>query len=417
MVSAGRSFLDVVDHARPMEHIHHEAEGGSNKRARYQGSNSESQTTGRDSYDRPRHRFLQGQTSRLVQAQLPISEGGQYQHSGPSTCQNSRGSDSFPSCHGRVTTGRSTSGCYDSSALNHWSRECPQRGRGTIVPAPTTSKPVSAVSSSARRGCQIQDRRESSQGTTGGAQGGMSGGRPGATGRSAQGHFYAAPARAAFEAFDNVISDTLFLCHRPATVLFDPGSTFSYVSIYFAPRLGMRSKSLAEPVQDSTPVSEFFVVDQVLRSCLVTIQGYDTRADLIILDMIDFYVILGMDWLSPYNVVLDCYAKTVTLSMPVVPPVLWQASYSHTPTGIISFIQTRLLVASGCLAYLAHIRDVSREGPSLDSVPAVREYENVFPTYLLGLPVERDIYFALDLEPGTRPISIPPYRMILSELR
>ena len=56
---------------------------------------------------------------------------------------------------------------------------------------------------------------------------------------------------------------------------------------------------------------------------------------------------------------------------------------------------------------------MSREGPSLDSVPAVREYANVFPTYLPGLPVERDIYFAIDLEPGTRPISIPPYRMIL----
>ena len=38
MVSAGRSFLDVVDHARSMEHIHREAQGSSDKRARYQGS-------------------------------------------------------------------------------------------------------------------------------------------------------------------------------------------------------------------------------------------------------------------------------------------------------------------------------------------------------------------------------------------
>ena len=66
MVSAGRSFIDVVDHARSMEHIHHEAQGGSDKRARYQGSYSESQTRGRDSYDRPRQRFQQGQTSRPV---------------------------------------------------------------------------------------------------------------------------------------------------------------------------------------------------------------------------------------------------------------------------------------------------------------------------------------------------------------
>ncbi|XP_069150444.1 uncharacterized protein [Solanum lycopersicum] len=295
MVSAGRSFLDVDDHARSMEHIHREAQGGSDKRARYQGSYSESQTRGRDSYDRPRQRFQQGQTSRPVQAALPVSEGGQYQQSGPSTGQNSRGSDSFPSCRGRVTTGRSTLGCYDCGALDHWSRECPRRGRGVIVPAPPTSKPVSAVSSSARGGGQIQDRRESRQGTRGGARGGRSGGRPGAPGRGAQGHFYVTPTRAVAEASDDVISGMLFLCHHPATVLFDPGSTFSYVSIYFAPRLGMRSESLAEPVHVSTPIGEFLVMDQVLRSCLVTIQGYDTRADLIMLDMIDFDVILGMD--------------------------------------------------------------------------------------------------------------------------
>ena len=60
-----------------------------------------------------------------------------------------------------------------------------------------------------------------------------------------------------------------------------------------------------------------------MRSCLLTILGYDTRDDLIMLDMIDFDVILGMDWLSPNHVVLDFYAKTVTLSMPSIPPVLW----------------------------------------------------------------------------------------------
>ena len=85
----------------------------------------------------------------------------------------------------------------------------------------------------------------------------------------------------------------------------------------------MRSESLPEPVHVSTPVGEFLVVDQVFRSCLVIINGYDSRANLIMLDMIDFDVILGMDWLSPYHAVLDCYAKTVTLSMPGVPPVLW----------------------------------------------------------------------------------------------
>ena len=59
---------------------------------------------------------------------------------------------------------------------------------------------------------------------------------------------------------------------------------------------------------------------------------------------------------------------------------------------------------------------MSREGPSVDSVLVVREYADVFPTDLPSLPPERDIDFAIDLEPGTRPISIPPYRMAPAEL-
>ena len=85
LVSTGRSFLNVFDHARSMEHIHREAQGGSDKRARYQGSYSGSQTRGRDSYDRPRQRFQQGQSSRPVQAALPASNGGQHHQGGPST--------------------------------------------------------------------------------------------------------------------------------------------------------------------------------------------------------------------------------------------------------------------------------------------------------------------------------------------
>lgn len=50
--------------------------------------------------------------------------------------------------------------------------------------------------------------------------------------------------------------------------------------------------------------------------------GRDIVADLILLDMVDFDVILGMDWLSPYHVILDCYAKTVTLSCPDLPQLV-----------------------------------------------------------------------------------------------
>ncbi|WMV29409.1 hypothetical protein MTR67_022794, partial [Solanum verrucosum] len=51
-------------------------------------------------------------------------------------------------------------------------------------------------------------------------------------------------------------------------------------------------------------------------------QEYDTWAGLIVLGMLDFDVIMGMDWLSPYRSILDCFAKTITLPMPSVRSVV-----------------------------------------------------------------------------------------------
>ena len=74
-------------------------------------------------------------------------------------------------------------------------------------------------------------------------------------------------------------------------------------------------------------------------------------------------------------------------------------------------------MASGCLAYLAYVRDVRREGPTVESVPIAREFTDVLPTDLPGLPPDRDIEFSIEVEPGTKPISIPPYRMAPIELK
>lgn len=54
----------------------------------------------------------------------------------------------------------------------------------------------------------------------------------------------------------------------------------------------------------------------------MTVREFDTQVNLIMLDMVDFDVILGMGWLCPYHVALDYSAKTVTLVMPDIPLVI-----------------------------------------------------------------------------------------------
>ena len=115
--------------------------------------------------------------------------------------------------------------------------------------------------------------------------------------------------------------------------------------------------------------------------------------------------------------ILDCNAKTVTLPKPGKDPLVWEGDYISTPVRIISFLRAKRMVSKGCLAFLAHLRVDTSQVPSIESVSIVREFLDVFPTDLPDMPLDRDIDFCTDLEPGTRPISIPPYRMARAELR
>ena len=58
----------------------------------------------------------------------------------------------------------------------------------------------------------------------------------------------------------------------------------------------------------------------------------------------------------------------------------------------------------------------SMDVKSLEGVPFVNEYPDVFPDELPGMPPDRDIEFSIDLVPGTSPIAKRPYRMAASEL-
>ncbi|XP_060170649.1 uncharacterized protein LOC132601584 [Lycium barbarum] len=95
----------------------------------------------------------------------------------------------------------------------------------------------------------------------------------------------------------------------------------------------------------------------------------------------------------------------------------WRGTMSPVPKNIIFFVRAKKLVAKGCLAYLAYLRDTSVDSLPLESVPIVSEFAEVFPSDLLGIPLDSDIDFCIYLDSGTRPISIPPYWMAPAELR
>ena len=192
-----------------------------------------------------------------------------------------------------------------------------------------------------------------------------------------------------------------------ASVLFDPGSTFSYVSSSFANCLNLNCELLDMPIRVSTPVGETVIVEKVYRSCLVTFMGSNTHVDLVILEMVDFDVILGMTWRSPNFAILYCNTKTVTLAKPGTDPLVWEGDYTSTPARIISLLRAKRMVRKGCLAFLAHLRDDTTQVPSIESVSVVHEFLDVFPADLPGMPPDRDINSVLTLNRVLTPFLYP----------
>ncbi|KAA0045453.1 ty3-gypsy retrotransposon protein [Cucumis melo var. makuwa] len=84
---------------------------------------------------------------------------------------------------------------------------------------------------------------------------------------------------------------------------------------------------------------------------------------------------------------------------------------------VISAIRASKLLSQGTWGILASVVDTREVDVSLSSEPVVRDYPDVFPEELSGLPPRREVEFAIELEPGTVPISRAPYRMAPAELK
>ena len=75
------------------------------------------------------------------------------------------------------------------------------------------------------------------------------------------------------------------------------------------------------------------------------------------------------------------------------------------------------MLQKGFQGYLEFVVDRRQEGTQLEDIPIVKEFPYVFSDNISGLPPDRAIEFVIELIPGTKPISIPPYKMALTELK
>ena len=76
--------------------------------------------------------------------------------------------------------------------------------------------------------------------------------------------------------------------------------------------LGLEVEALEEPLYVSSPLGIRARIGMICRDCELEISGILLTVDLRIMDMSEFDVILGMDWLTAYKVVINCERRRVT---------------------------------------------------------------------------------------------------------
>ena len=100
--------------------------------------------------------------------------------------------------------------------------------------------------------------------------------------------------------------------------------------------------------------------------------------DLIELSFREFDVILRMDWLSRYQVVVDCRMRQVDLRIPSGEEVTFINERSNHFSNVTSAATARTMVRKGFEAYLAYVVDAEKAEPSLLDIPIVYDYPDVF---------------------------------------
>ena len=165
-------------------------------------------------------------------------------------------------------------------------------------------------------------------------------------------------------------------------MLFDSGASNSFIDASVVIKLGLEVEALEEPLYVSSPLWIRARIGMICHGCELEISGTLLTVDLRIMDMLEFDVILGMDWLTAYRVVIDCERRRVTAYPQDGTRVVFQGDKHDilSQTVYESRCQGQL---AGWLASL-NLEDEVR--PDLDLPRVVCEYEDIFPDELPGLP-------------------------------
>ncbi|KAI3732717.1 hypothetical protein L1987_63924 [Smallanthus sonchifolius] len=194
----------------------------------------------------------------------------------------------------------------------------------------------------------------------------------------------------------SVISGTFLVNNHYACVLFDTGADRSFVSKKFEPLLSSQSSKLNVKYSIELANGKLIETNEVFRGCNLRLGDHTFSIDLLPVELGSFDVVIGMDWLSKNHAEIVCSEKIVQLALPSGKVLKIQGDES-APLKIVTMMKAHKYLRKGYPVFLAHVVDTRMEEKKLEEILIVRDYPEVFPEELPGLPPQRQVEFKIDL--------------------
>ncbi|GJU97705.1 putative reverse transcriptase domain-containing protein [Tanacetum coccineum] len=129
-----------------------------------------------------------------------------------------------------------------------------------------------------------------------------------------------------------------------------------------------------------------------------------------------FDVVIGMDWLVDQDAVIVCGKKVVHIPVKNKTLIV-EGDRGASRLKIISCIKANKYIERGHQLFVAHVTEKEPKEKRLKNVPVIRDFPEVFPDDLPGLPPPRQVEFKIELVPGAAPVARAPYRLAPSEMK
>ncbi|GJX65067.1 putative reverse transcriptase domain-containing protein [Tanacetum coccineum] len=213
-----------------------------------------------------------------------------------------------------------------------------------------------------------------------------------------------------------VVTGTFLLNNRYATALFDSGADKSFVSTNFSTLIDIEPVELDTCYEVELADGKVVSINNVLIGCTLNLLNRSFPIDLMVIELGSFDIIIGMDWLSRYDAAILCGEKKVRIPLEGKTLVI-EGDRNNSRLKIVSCIKAQKYIEKGCELFLAQVTEQESKEKRLEDVPVIRDFPEVFPEELPGLPPPRQVEFRIDLIPGAAPVARAPYRLAPSEMK